>query len=247
VQASLTLRVYDCESEDRRRGRWSMRTKTGQSAERQNTARRAAGCASARRPALRARPRGGLAALLVLPGVCLLLFAVLPAAAQQDGLPDEYTIKAVFLYNFGRYVEWPKKTFAGQSDPFVIAVVGQDPFGAVLDTIAAKKTIQGRRIVVRRFARADDYRPPCHILFVSSSLSSEEQAALLRKTEAAPVLVVGETPGFAERGAAANFFNEGNRIRFELNVNTARRAQLRMDAKLLSLGKPVGAGTAGPQ
>jgi hypothetical protein len=94
---------------------------------------------------------------------------------------------------------------------------------------------------VRRFASVEDYRQPCHILFVSRSLTGVQQAALIAKTEGKPVLVVGETPGMAERGAIANFFVDGDYIRFELNVDTARRAQLRMDAKLLSLGKLVGA------
>ena len=155
-------------------------------------------------------------------------------------LSSEYTVKAVFLYSFGRYVQWPETTFKNTADPFVIGVAGEDSFGGALDEIAAKKTIQERRIVVRRFASPDEYRQPCHILFVSRVLSDEQQAALVAKTQGKPVLVAGESPGFAERGAVVNFIVDGDRIRFELNVNTARQAQLRMDAKLLSLGKPVG-------
>ena len=161
-------------------------------------------------------------------------------AEQEPDLPDEYTMKAVFLYGFGRYVTWPDTAFAGKSAPFVIGILGEDSFGGALDKIAAKRTIQGRKIVVRRFASIDDYKQPCNILFVSRSLTSEQQAAVIEKTEGKSVLVVGETPGFAEHGAIANFFVDGDRVRFELNVNNARRAQLRMDAKLLSLGKPVG-------
>jgi hypothetical protein len=164
-----------------------------------------------------------------------------PAGAQPPALANEYTLKAAFLYNFGRYVQWPAGALGEASDPFVIGVVGEDSFAGELDKIAAKRTIQERRISVRRFASVEDYRQPCHILFVSRSLTGDEQAALLAKTEGKPVFVVGETPGLAERGATANFFVDGDHIRFELNVDAARRAQLRMDAKLLSLGKPVGA------
>lgn len=159
---------------------------------------------------------------------------------EPGSLPNEYTVKAVFLYNFGRYVEWPEKAFANASDPFVIGILGEDLFGGSLDEIAAKKSILGRRIVVRRFASLEDYRPPCQILFVSRSLSREKQAAAVKQTEGMAVFVVGETPGFATLGGMANFFVDGDRIRFEINADAARRAQLRIDAKLLNLGKPAG-------
>ncbi len=168
-----------------------------------------------------------------------------PVAGQQEpepvNPPDEYTVKAAFLYAFGRFIEWPPQTFADASEPFVIGVGGTDSFGGALNEIAAKKTIDGRRIVIRRFATPDDYRPACQILFVSRSLTNEQQAAFLKKTERKPVFVIGETPGFAEKGGTANFFVDGDRIRFEINAETARQSHLRMDAKLLSLGKPVGA------
>jgi hypothetical protein len=160
--------------------------------------------------------------------------------APTTNLPNEYTVKAVFLYSFGRYVEWPESTFANATAPFVIGILGEDSFEGTLDQIAAKKTVQERPIVIRRFASLDEYRPGCQILFVSRSLRDDQQAAAIKKNDGKPVLVVGETPGFAERGGIANFFVDGDRIRFEINVDAARRAQLRMDAKLLSLGKPVG-------
>ena len=173
-----------------------------------------------------------------------LLAAFRPQAIAQQPeparLPDEYTLKAVFLYSFGRYVEWPQGTFASASDPFVIGVLGEDSIVGALDEIAAKKTIQQRRIVVQRFASLAEVRQPCHILFVSHSVTAEQQAAVLRQLDGKPVFVVGETPGFAEKGGTANFFIDGERVGFEINVNSARRAQLRMEAKLLSLGKSVG-------
>ncbi|MGA2032250.1 MAG: YfiR family protein [Thermoguttaceae bacterium] len=160
--------------------------------------------------------------------------------AEPPPLPNEYTVKAVFLYNFGRYVEWPGAALGNPADPLVIGILGEDSFAGALDEIAAKKTIQGRRIVIRRFASLEEYRPPCQILFVSRSLKGDLQAAAIKKTAGTGVLLVGETPGFAELGGIANFFVDGDRIRFEINASAARRAQLRMDAKLLSLGRPVG-------
>jgi hypothetical protein len=172
------------------------------------------------------------------------LLQTLPAWCQQAEpavtLPGEYTVKAVFLYSFGRYCEWPQTAFDSASSPFVIGLLGEDSFGGAIDDIAAKKTLQERRIVVRRFASVDDYREPCQILFVSHSVSPDQQAAVIEKVGHSAVLVIGETPGYAERGATANFMVDGDRIRFEINIVNARRAQLRMDAKLLSLGIPVG-------
>ena len=169
--------------------------------------------------------------------------ALLPAVAQQIepavSLPNEYTVKAVFLYSFGRYIEWPEHTFRDASDPFVIGIVGDDSFGGALDDVASKKSIRDRRIVVRRFASPDQYKQPCHILFVSHSVPLEQQIALIRDTQDTDLLVVGETPGFAANGGDVNFFIVGDRVRFEINVDSARRSRLRMDAKLLNLGEPV--------
>jgi hypothetical protein len=159
---------------------------------------------------------------------------------ESAELHDEYLVKGAHLYAFGRYVQWPKTAFANASDPFVIATIGEDPFKNILREIAAKKTIDGRKIVIKRFANLEAYKPPCHILFVSRSLTPEQQAAVIAKTKGQPVLLVGETPDFAERGGIVNFYTEGDRILYEINANAARRADLRIDAKLLNLGKPVG-------
>jgi hypothetical protein len=200
----------------------------------------------ARRPRRRAPGRlSALAAAVVLAALSATWFPGTSAqeqpAAAPAGLPDEYSVKAAFLYAFGRFVEWPAGALGNAADPFVIGIVGEDSFGDVLKEIAAKKTLQDRRIVVRRFAMPDDYRPTCQILFVSRSLSAEQQAAMLKKTQGNPVLVVGETPGFAEKGGIINFYAEEDRIRFEINAEAARKAQLRLSAQLLSLGRPAAA------
>ena len=164
------------------------------------------------------------------------LHAQSPPATES---PSEYTIKAVFLYNFSRYATWSATPDPSSDKPFVIGVLGSDPFGEVLDEIAAKKTVHGRPIVIMRFTSLADYRDGCHILFVCGSLPSEQQAAAITRAEGIGTMLVGETPGFAEQGGTINFYTDGDRIRFEINAAAAHRARLELDGKLLSLGRPA--------
>jgi hypothetical protein len=181
-----------------------------------------------------------LAGSIVVVAALLAPGGPLSADAQESETTDpqkERTVKAVFLYGFGRYVEWPNTAFATLADPFVIGVLGEDPISDTLDAIAKKKTLKGRKIVVNRLASLDDLKGPCHILFVTGSPTSEQQAAIAAKLLGKPILVVGETPGFAERGGMANFARDGEYVSFEINVGAARRSQLEVNSKLLSLAK----------
>jgi hypothetical protein len=158
---------------------------------------------------------------------------------EEAGEPNrEYAIKAAYLYQFGRYVQWPAKSFSGDSDPLVIGVLGVDPFGGILEEIARTKRIEGRPIAVRRFASMAEYTP-CHILFVNASVSPEQKAAAIDRAQKMPVLLVGEEPGFAERGGTVNFFLDENKIRFEINIEIAKQDQLKISSKLLSLARIV--------
>lgn len=152
----------------------------------------------------------------------------------------EYNVKAVTLYAFGKYVSWPESSFEGPASPFVIAVLGPDPFGGALDTIAKAKKIENRPIVIKRFAKPEEYSN-CHILFISKSFAPELEAQLLEQLAHQPVLIVGESPGFAERGGIINFYQSGSNVRFELNPDKATEARLSLSAKLLTLGTKVSA------
>ena len=156
----------------------------------------------------------------------------------------EYNVKAAFLYSFGRYVQWPQDAFDGNSGPFVLGVCGEDPFGQALDRIAQAKTIQGRKIVIRRMPTIENLQP-CHILFVPHTLPLAEQIAIISRMRDKPTLLVGETPGFAEHGGGINFFLEGGTVRFEINADAIRQQKLLIDAKLLNLGKKLPEAAAG--
>jgi hypothetical protein len=145
-------------------------------------------------------------------------------------------VKAVFLYNFAKFVEWPSvPAEAGQ--PFTICVVGEDPFGDTLDQAILGKSINGRALMARRVRRAGDART-CQIAFISAS-EGKRLRAILDGLNGASVLTVGETEGFAEQGGVINFRLEEDRVRFEINVDAAQRAGLKMSAKLLGLARIV--------
>ena len=160
--------------------------------------------------------------------------------AQQSGEIDrEYTIKGAFLYNFGRYVQWPAAAYVDEHAPFVIGVLGTDPFGAVLDEIASSSKVDGRPVVAKRFATMAEYSP-CQILFIAASADAKVKTDALAKLQSKGVLLVGEEPGLVQHGAVVSFYVENNKVRFEINVETAKQQQLKVSSKLLSLAKIVG-------
>jgi hypothetical protein len=173
---------------------------------------------------------------------CLACANVQPASAQQAAedavINREYPLKALFIYNFGGYVEWPSESFSTSQAPFAIGVLGSAPLEATLKELAATKTIAGRRIVVERFSSLDDLRP-CHILFVTRTISGQQQRMALERLQDQPVLIVGESEGFAALGGSVNFIVESNKIRFEINLDAAKQHQLKISSKLLALAKIV--------
>lgn len=147
----------------------------------------------------------------------------------------EYNVKAVSLYAFGRYVTWPDSAFASAESPFVIGTLGGNPFGDALKRIAQKKKLNGRPIEVRQIGSPEE-SGGCHILFVTRSTSSEDEKRLFEFAEGKPILLVGESPGFAARGGVINFYHSGGTVRFELNPEESLENQLSLNAKLLTLG-----------
>lgn len=176
--------------------------------------------------------RRRLAAVLLAAG---LAFAAARPAAAETAPSREYQIKAAFLYNFARFVEWPPAAFAGPDAPLQLGILGEDPFGPALDDLARSETVQHRRLVVRRSRRAEDLRG-CQLVFVSRS---ELAADILPGLGGSPILTVGDAEGFARQGGMIDFYLDANRVRFEINSEAARRGGLRISSQLLSLGRLV--------
>jgi hypothetical protein len=174
----------------------------------------------------------------VLIIACLLAGAV-TAAAQPPRAP-EYEVKAAFLYNFAKFVDWPPRAFPDSSTPLRICVLGRDPFGDTLSRIGQGKSISGRPITSQAVRSSADARP-CHILFIGSSDPAflKPALALLHNL---PVLTVGESNDFLSLGGMINFVLEQDRVRFEINLEAAESHHLKLSSKLLAVARVVNVG-----
>lgn len=169
-----------------------------------------------------------------LAAVVLLLASAWTARAQATA--PEYAVKAAFLYNFTKFVEWPASAFPDERSQFKVCVLGDDPFGKGLDAIG-DESVAGRRISL---LRTGEIREPegCQILFISRS-ERDRLPQVLESLRQAPVLTVGDTGGFLDHGGIINFILEGGKVRFEINQEAAERAGIKISSKLLRLATRV--------
>jgi len=172
---------------------------------------------------------------------CVLGLALLAAglACAQDTPPGEYRVKAAFLWNFAKFIQWPTNAFANEAAPFVIGVLGEDPFGDDLVKTVRDKQINTHPITVKTFRTVSDAKE-CHLLFISTS-ETNRLADIFKSLSGSPILTVGdvgETGKFTEAGGMINFVFEGNKIRFQINDDAAKAANLKISSKLLSLAVP---------
>lgn len=168
-----------------------------------------------------------------------LLFASLSPAAP-DNRP-EYQIKAAFLLNFTRFVEWPEPP--SDSDSFTLCVLGRDPFGATLDEIAGGQIVHGRRLLIRRNIGLHELRS-CQVVFLASSEMYRSNEVIESLADCG-VLTVGEARDFAMRGGVINFVMRDGKVRFQVNLAAAARAHLKVNFRLLQLAIIVARGPDG--
>jgi hypothetical protein len=170
--------------------------------------------------------------------MCLAL--AFPALAQTDDASDsskEYLIKAGYIYNFPKLMEWPSNAFPQADSPIVVGVLGTDPFGGTLDKILQGQKANGRSFVVKHLKWGMDIRD-CNILFVASSETAHLDE-ILHTVKGQPILTIGETPGFAQRGGIVNFVLEDDKVRFEVNLDAAKQANINISSRLLQLAHVV--------
>lgn len=171
-------------------------------------------------------PRCKRTALIFMFAALWLLLPALPRAQVT-----EYQLKAVFLFNFVQFVEWPAESFAAGDSPIVVGVLGTDPFGALLDELENEAPVKGRSIVVRRFARVEEV-DVCHLLFVNIN-DPERLQTVLAALKNRATLTVGDAAAFLDKGGMIQFVSQDERIRLRINLDAATAAGLTLSSKLL--------------
>lgn len=146
---------------------------------------------------------------------------------------DEYQVKAAFLFNFAKFVVWPANAFPNANTPLVIGVLGHDPFGAYLDDIVRGERVDNRQLLVQRY-RSPAEVTDCHVLFISRSESSRIDR-IVSTLKDRKLLIVTDADG-GQGGVIIRFVMVGNRIRFKIDVEAAKAANLSISSKLLRLG-----------
>jgi len=182
-----------------------------------------------------------------------IVLQITPAAAQSKSdseIGREYQIKAAFVYNFIKFVDWPQDKTEGQNEPIMIGIIGKDPFGGAFEPITSKQ-IKGKKSLISRFesfkqlkesSEADKSKieslRKCHLLFICSS-EKENLTDIIRLVNKYNVLTVGDMPGVLESGGIINFLVRENKVHFEINLVAARQSNLKIRSQLLRLATKV--------
>jgi len=170
-----------------------------------------------------------------------LWLAAASGSAQAVTPVGEYEVKAAYLVNFGGFVHWPAAAFANDHSPFVVCIVGDDPFGAAFDPFKPGK-VTGRPLLVQSVLTPETTLKGCQILYIAGS-ERPRLPEILRELKRSAVLTVSDLEGFAVDGGMIQLFTRDKKIRFAINQAAAEAAGLKMDARLLRLAEPPGGAT----
>jgi hypothetical protein len=181
------------------------------------------------RPSSKFRERGRTAFFIF--GLWLMLFCLGLNAARSQTVSHEYPLKAVFLFNFAQFTDWPTNAFDKPDSPLVIGVLGDDPFGVLLDDAVRGEIVNGRKFIVEHYQRVEDIKT-CHILFISQS-EIKRLDKIVETLKGKPILTVSEIDGSDYRGVCVRFITENNKIHLRINTNALQAANLTMSSKLL--------------
>jgi hypothetical protein len=168
--------------------------------------------------------------------IIVALIALPDLVCGADPVAEEYQVKGAFLLNFTKFVDWPQQVFKDPGDPIAICILGQNPFGPLLDRAARETVVANRPVSVRQVADGQ-HASQCQVVFMGAS-ERRHWRAWLEALRGSSVLTVGESEGFLTNGGVVNFKLEGDRVRIEISTAAADRAGLHISAKLLSLAQP---------
>ena len=168
----------------------------------------------------------------------IVLFSLLSfSTVQQPEVSQEYQVKAAFLFNFAQFVEWPADAFSEAQSPLVIGVLGEDPFGTLLEETVSGEKSNGHPLVVAHFKTVEEAKN-CHILFVNLP-REKKQAAILSSLKGSGVLTVSDGESFTKDGGMVRFTTEKNRVHLKINLTAVKEDNLSISSKLLRLAEIV--------
>jgi hypothetical protein len=153
----------------------------------------------------------------------------------QTAISPEYQVKAVFLFNFAQFVEWPARAFPDAQAPLVIGVLGDDPFGSYLDETVRGEKVNDRPLIVQRYRRPGEIKI-CHVLFISRS-ETDRMEQVLASVKGRPILTVSDADDFIVRGGMVRLVTEKNKVRIRINVAAVKAANLKVSSKLLRVAE----------
>ena len=187
----------------------------------------------------------------------LSLFAAPDAVRAESAREREYKIKAAFVYNFIKFIDWPQEKTPDKDAPITIGVIGSDTVVKAFDPVRNKQ-VKGRRLVIKRFEEWDKLKKSqekndsawkeklealkkCRVLFICTCESGKKEVPveIIKALKGSGILLVGEMPGFLEKGGVINFVTENKKVRFEVNSTSAKRNKLKIRSQLLKLAKRV--------
>jgi hypothetical protein len=168
----------------------------------------------------------------------LLCWACCPAPVLAQAATEDQ-VKAAYVFNFAKFIQWPTEAFATADAPMNFCVLGRSPVVDELDSSMNGKSVNGHAIVVKHLHGPDEIKG-CHLIFLAASAGKQQQK-LIQTAKGSTVLLVAETPGFAHAGGTINFIMENGRLIFEVNINAAESAHLKINSKLLALARIVSA------
>jgi hypothetical protein len=166
-------------------------------------------------------------------------FVLGPVLGMAQSVSEDQ-VKAAYLFNFAKFVEWPAEPFIATGSPITFCTLGRTRVADELDSSVRGKSIDGHVILIKHLRRLEDFKE-CRLVFLASS-AGEQQQKLLQAAKGFPVLLVAETPGFTRAGGTINFITENGRLIIEVNVNAAESAHLKISSKLLALARILNSG-----
>jgi|WetSurMetagenome_2_1015567.scaffolds.fasta_scaffold241645_2 hypothetical protein len=179
--------------------------------------------------------RRGLLWFCLFVTIAAAAFALEPAVTER--IASEYEVKAAYLFNFAKFIEWPAPVFPKNDAPIIIGISKDDSFGGILENAVSGKTVQNRSIIIRRVKTLDDWQS-CNIAFIGAA-ETNLTASILESLESRHVLTVGEREGTARSKCIINFIMEGGRVQFEVDAMKAEIAGIKISSKLMMVARVV--------